>query len=185
VHAPRFSPDGTHVAFVSNDEGNPEIYVMPATGGTPQRVTFLGSTMVSTDVWSADGTEIFFVANAGSWYERETRPMASTRRRTVRELGLGHAKSFSFGPREEPSSAQRGRSGALEALSRRHRGEIWIDATGSGEFERLKLPDGNPTWPMWIASASFFSPTRGIGTSIPARSIVAADVTRQTHEGEY
>jgi tricorn protease len=184
---PRFSPDGTHVAFVSNDEGNPEIYVMPATGGTPQRVTFLGSTMVSTDVWSADGTEIFFVANAGSWYERETRPMAVPRDGgPVRELGLGHAKSFSFGPR---GGTVIGRNADDPARWKRYRGgtagEIWIDATGSGEFERLKLPDGNPTWPMWIGERIFFlADHEGIG-NVYSCALDGTDVTRQTHEGEY
>jgi tricorn protease len=36
---PRFSPDGRQVAFTSQYDGNTEVYVMPAEGGTPKRLT--------------------------------------------------------------------------------------------------------------------------------------------------
>src|SRR5213082_4268340 len=36
---PRFSPDGTQLAFTSQYDGNTEVYVMPAEGGAPQRLT--------------------------------------------------------------------------------------------------------------------------------------------------
>ena len=35
----RFSPDGTQIAFTSQYDGNTEVYVMPAEGGTPKRLT--------------------------------------------------------------------------------------------------------------------------------------------------
>ncbi|MGA7356594.1 MAG: hypothetical protein WBW76_14280, partial [Candidatus Cybelea sp.] len=66
---PRLSPDGAWVAFISTDEGNPELYVMPARGGEPRRLTFLGATQAWTTGWSADGSEIYFAANPTTWYE--------------------------------------------------------------------------------------------------------------------
>jgi tricorn protease len=36
---PRFSADGTQLAFTSQYDGNTEVYVMPAEGGTPKRLT--------------------------------------------------------------------------------------------------------------------------------------------------
>jgi len=35
----RFSPDGTQIAFTSHYDGNTEVYVMPAEGGRPKRLT--------------------------------------------------------------------------------------------------------------------------------------------------
>ena len=35
---PRFSPDGKQIAFTSQYDGNTEVYVMPAEGGTPKRL---------------------------------------------------------------------------------------------------------------------------------------------------
>src|SRR5213596_3854071 len=37
---PRFSPDGTQLAFTSQYDGNTEVYLMPADGGLPRRLTF-------------------------------------------------------------------------------------------------------------------------------------------------
>jgi tricorn protease len=36
---PHFSPDGTQIAFTSQYDGNTEVYVMPAEGGEPKRLT--------------------------------------------------------------------------------------------------------------------------------------------------
>ena len=117
---PRLSPDGEWIAFVSTDEGNPELYVMPARGGEPRRLTFLGATLAWTTGWSEDGSEIYFVANPTTWYEGETRPFAISRDGGApRELNLGHARSLSFGPRGRLAI---GRNAADPARWKRYRG---------------------------------------------------------------
>jgi len=37
---PRFSPDGRELAFTAQYDGNTEVYLMPAEGGTPKRLTY-------------------------------------------------------------------------------------------------------------------------------------------------
>ncbi len=36
----RFSPDGRQIAFTGQYDGNPEVFIMPAEGGTPKRITY-------------------------------------------------------------------------------------------------------------------------------------------------
>ena len=37
---PHFSPDGNYVAFTGQYDGNTDVYVMPANGGEPKRLTY-------------------------------------------------------------------------------------------------------------------------------------------------
>ena len=62
---PRFSPDGTQVAFSSNRTGNADIYVMPIEGGTPRQLTFntTGDTLAN---WTPDGEHILFASSRGT-----------------------------------------------------------------------------------------------------------------------
>src|SRR5438552_3444672 len=46
---PRFSPDGKHIAFTGQYDGNTEVYLMPAEGGKPKRLTY-SATLVRDDV---------------------------------------------------------------------------------------------------------------------------------------
>lgn len=184
---PRLSPDGSTIAFVSNDDGNPEVYVMPSGGGQPKRITYLGSTVAHVVGWSADGREIHFVANPTAWYEGETRPFAvAADGGTARELRMGHARSFSFG---SDGTIAIGRNANDPARWKRYRGgtagEIWIDAHATGEFDRLPLPDGNPTAPMVVGDRIYFlSDHEGIA-NIYSCAYDGSDVTRATHEAEY
>ncbi len=184
---PRFSPDGAWIAFVSTDEGNPELYVMPSRGGEPRRLTFLGAALAWTTGWSADGNDIYFVANPTTWYEGETRPFAISRDGgTPRELNIGHARALSFGPQGRLAI---GRNAADPARWKRYRGgtsgEIWIDSAGTGTFERLALPDGNPCWPIWIGDRIYFlADHEGIG-NLYSYALNGRGILRHTHENEY
>jgi len=37
---PAFSPDGNWVAFTGEYDGNPDVFVVPAAGGLPKRLTY-------------------------------------------------------------------------------------------------------------------------------------------------
>jgi tricorn protease len=184
---PRLLPDGVWVAFFSTDEGNPELYVMPARGGEPRRLTFLGASLAWTTGWSDDGSEIYFVANSSTWYEGETRPFAIAREGgTPRELNLGHARALSQGPGGRLAI---GRNAADPARWKRYRGgtsgEIWVDAHGTNTFARLPLPDGNPCWPMWIAERIYFLADHEGIANIYSVTLDGSDIRRHTHEDEY
>ncbi len=51
---PTFSPDGSHVAFVSNRGGSWGIWVVPVSGGTPQQVIAIGANLPN---WLEQGIE--------------------------------------------------------------------------------------------------------------------------------
>ncbi len=71
--APRWSPDGTRLAFLSEREPHQkaQLYVMPANGGEPVRLTDLPNG-VSDPVWSPDGIHLAFIARVGGWQEPES-----------------------------------------------------------------------------------------------------------------
>ena len=67
----RFSPDGSQIAFTGNYDGNTEVYVMPAQGGEPKRLTYtatLGRDDVSDRMgpnnivtgWTPDGKNVIY-----------------------------------------------------------------------------------------------------------------------------
>jgi tricorn protease len=56
---PKFSADGSKIAFVGNYDGNRDLYVVPVEGGVPTRVTHHPSAETLCD-WTPDGKLLFF-----------------------------------------------------------------------------------------------------------------------------
>jgi imidazolonepropionase-like amidohydrolase/Tol biopolymer transport system component len=56
---PRFSPDGRSIAFISDRDGVPNVWLMDPDGGNPRQVSREGEREVNSPEWSADGEYIF------------------------------------------------------------------------------------------------------------------------------
>ncbi len=73
---PRFSPDGTQIAFIGEYDGNREIYVVPNTGGEPKRITYsmdipgvadrMGPDKIIMQ-WTNDGKKILYRSRHEMW----------------------------------------------------------------------------------------------------------------------
>jgi WD40-like Beta Propeller Repeat len=62
---PRWSPDGSRIAFDSNIEGEFEIYTIAVNGGTPKRLTKMAESNVIPS-WSRDSQWIYFASRPWS-----------------------------------------------------------------------------------------------------------------------
>ena len=165
VSRPLFSPDGSQIAFVGREEGQSEIYVMPALGGPARRLTFMGGSLCLTAGWTRDG-KIIFADNAGHWYLRFTHLYTvDTEGHMPEQLNYGLARAIAF---SEKGGVLLGRNTDDPARWKRYRGgtagQIWIDEQGSGDFRPLIGIDGNLASPMWIHERIYFiSDHEGIG----------------------
>ena len=60
-YSPRWSPDGKKLAFISDRDDSPQIYLMPGDGGEAERLT-QGKNAIRWLDWSPDGKKIAFIA---------------------------------------------------------------------------------------------------------------------------
>ncbi|HVN53785.1 MAG TPA: S41 family peptidase [Anaerolineaceae bacterium] len=165
VSSPSLSPDGRWLAFVGREDGQAEIYRMPAQGGPAQRMTYLGSSNIQTAGWTPDG-KIAFASNAAQPFAAmlclyTLDPEGGAPRR----IQVGPARAIAFGPHGERVI---GRNTSDPARWKRYRGgtagQIWIDPEGAGNFQPLIELKGNLTSPMWIGNRVYFlSDHEGVG----------------------
>ena len=66
-YAPAFSPDGSKVAFIRSSGSGvaSDVFVVPASGGEPRRLTFDNTATEGTLAWTADGRDIVFSSIRG------------------------------------------------------------------------------------------------------------------------
>ncbi len=187
VSQPALSPNGEWLAFVGCEDGENEVYVMPAMGGAPKRLTYLGS---GTTVlgWTPDGEKIIFASNAGQHFFRVT-PLytISLNGGCPEKLPFGPARAVSFGADKGVVLGRR----ANDLYSwKRYRGgragDIWIDQKGHGKFKLLlKNMKHNLANPIWLAERIYFlSDHEGIG-NLYSCDLDGEDLKRHTHHEDY
>ncbi len=147
---PRFSPDGEHVAFVGNYDGNRDIYRVPVAGGLPERLTHHPAAERLSD-WTVDGDLLFSARGLGG------HPREESTWRIGPDGGLPAALPMPYG-----ANATIDKSGTWVAYTpmqrdgrtwKRYRGgmasDIWLLNLETGESRRVTDFDGTDSFPMW------------------------------------
>ncbi|EIM04860.1 MULTISPECIES: Tol-Pal system beta propeller repeat protein TolB [Rhodanobacter] len=135
---PVWAPDGQSIYFTSDRSGRPQIYQVPASGGTPQRISFQGQSNLNADV-SYDGKQIAMVQGNGNVY-----------RIAIMDRSLGDQVRFlSPGPIDESPSFAPNASMLLYAATEGRRGVLYAVSADGLVRQRLVLSDGDVREPAW------------------------------------
>ncbi len=153
VTTPYFSSDGKWIAFTGREEGNPEVYVIPSSGGKEKRITYLGSSVCVVAGWHDN--KIIFATNYTQPFKRITELWEiSIDGKDLKKLPYGYARNVSFG-----KGVVVGRNTADPATWKRYKGgragEILISSDGKN-FTKLIDLKGNFANPMWIGERIYF-----------------------------
>ncbi|HEX3151633.1 MAG TPA: S41 family peptidase [Gemmataceae bacterium] len=164
--SPRFSPDGKEIAFISDREGSPQIFVMSATGGTPTQMTFHSTWTGGTDratgytlyEWTPDGKG-WLVGTQWDhgWGRRNNDRLQIVRRcddadkRPAPELLFDdYAQNGTLSPdgktvlfnREGPEWWRKGYAGSQST-------QMWSFDRDAKTFARVATGDFDSRWPMF------------------------------------
>ncbi len=150
---PRFSPDGSQIAFSSNREGNYDVYVVSAKGGKPRQLTFHSADDFVTG-WTPDGKRILFSSTRGNG----AFPSVATLFTISVDGGMEQPVPTDWGSwgSYSPDGAKLAFTRHPGVWSRKHyRGsysaDLWLMDVGEKTFTRLGGDDyaGNCLWPMY------------------------------------
>jgi tricorn protease len=158
-HNPHFSPDGSLIAFTGDYDGTPGVYVVPAAGGVPRRLTYhpADSNVVG---WTPDGREILFsssrAAFASGVVELFTVPLTGG---FATPLPLVRAAEGSLSP--DGSRIAYVPNIQWQRAWKRYRGgqtrPIWIAKLSDSSIEaRIPRDNSNDFNPMWVGETVYF-----------------------------
>jgi tricorn protease len=165
----RFSPDGKTLAFTGQYDGNTEVYVMPAEGGTPKRLTYT-ATLERDDVSDRMGPNNIVMA----WRDNETVVYRSRRTQwnpfkgelTLAKVGGGIPETLPLPRGGWCSFSPDGKRLAYNRVFRefrtwkRYRGgqadEIWLYDFESAATTKLTSDPAQDIFPMWHGDRIYF-----------------------------
>jgi tricorn protease len=165
---PHFSPDGSMIAFTAEYDGNTDVYMIPATGGSPKRLTYhpAGDYVQG---WTPEGRVLFRSS-------REARPTKTNRFFTIGLDGkLPEAMSIPRAAYGEVSPD--GKHVAYIPITswdpewRNYRGgqamPVWIVNLNSLELTRTTQKDGERHLdPVWVGNTVFYISERDYTANI-------------------
>ena len=184
VVRPKFSPDGRWIAFTrlqQTDQGTTaDVYVIPAGGGEPRRITYFGTPFTRAVGWTPDGKVLVysdFKMPFPQWRELYAVSLTGVYER----LNLGPATALVYG---DGGVVILGRNNYDLPYWKRYRGGtrgvLWISRDGGRTFQKfLDLP-GNITSPMLAGGRVYFiSDHEGVG-NLYSVDLNGGDLRRHT-----
>jgi tricorn protease len=186
---PRFSPDGSLLAFTGRYEGNTDVYVVPVAGGVPRRLTYhpgedraLGFTpdgkavlfSSAREVHTARYTQLFTVPVEGGFPTRL--PIPNATKAAISPDG----KTTAYVPIAEAFNQWKRYRGGTAA-------RILLFDNASYAAEQVPQPAGrcNDTDPVWIGDRLYFRSDRDGEFNLYAFDRATKAVTRLTTHDDF
>jgi len=154
---PVFSPDGSLIAFTGRYDGNTDVFVMPATGGVPKRLTWHPADDVVVG-WTPDGKRILFSSSraAYAWFTELFTVDLDGRFPQRIDLPMGSEAAFS-GDGSQLAYVPTERA---FTVWKRYRGgqttPIWIATLATGQVVKVPRDNSNDFNPMWMGGKVYF-----------------------------
>ncbi|MEH6537614.1 MAG: PDZ domain-containing protein [Psychroserpens sp.] len=160
---PRFSPDGTMIAYTANYNGNNDVYIINSSGGIPKRLTFHGMNDRVLG-WTPDGNSVLFASSRESGRQRYNQfyTVSITGGPPVKlDVPYGEYASFS---KNGKKIAYTDRS-RVQRNWKRYRGgtapDIHIFDLNSYQTENITTNSANDELPMWIGESIYYMSDNG------------------------
>ncbi len=154
---PRFSPDGSLIAFTGEYDGNVDVFVVPAAGGVPRRLTWHPGPDTALG-WTPDGKQVLFrspratdtrlrrlftLAPDGAFPSEVPLPMADD------ACYSPDGKRLVYNPLPRAFDAwKRYRGGRTSAL--------WIADLADARLEKIPRDNSNDFNAMWVGDQVYF-----------------------------
>ncbi|NIM49837.1 MAG: hypothetical protein GTN62_06210 [Gemmatimonadales bacterium] len=166
--SPAYSPDGSRIAFVTDRDGNFEVYVVDAVGSNVQRLTTSPATE-GYPAWSPDGRQIFYQSDAdGTMQIWAMNADGSNQRQLTRAAGVN----------QQPAVSPDGNTVAF-ASTRDGNYEIYLMNLDGANQRNFTLSQANETAPAWMGDSAiaFVREDRSGGT--PTRMVTRMNFARE------
>ncbi len=154
---PIFSPDGSMVAFTGTYDHNTDVYVVPADGGQPRRLTFHPGPDVAVG-WTPNGKDILFRSHRYSYSDPNQLYTVPVTGGFPKELPLSKAEDGSYSPDGSHLAYVPGFQ--WEAFWKGYKGgqhtQIWIARLSDSHTIRIPDLDSNENDPMWVGNTVYF-----------------------------
>ena len=142
---PRWSPDGSRVAFISDKSGEDEVWVVAQDGsGTPEQLTSGGKAFRYAPEWAPDGKRIAFADKDGKVYvltvaDKKVAEIADSRR--------GQIRDYAWSPRGNHLAFSMPNENGFNSI------HIW--SAGDGQVHRVTEEFFNATGPAWDPQGNY------------------------------
>ena len=142
---PRWSPDGSRIAFISDKSGEEEVWVVAQDGTTPaEQVTTGGKAFRYAPEWAPDGKRIAFGDKDGKIF---VLTLADKKLTEIIDSPRGQIRDYAWSPR--------GNHLAFSVANDTGFRSIYIWSAGDGQLHKITDPSFNANGPAWDPQGNY------------------------------
>lgn len=196
---PRFSHDGSKIAFTGQYDGNTEVFVIPATGGEPKRITYtptltrddLADRMGPNNIvmgWTPDDQHVIYRGRGTTFNDFKGKVYLAP-------LSGDLSKELPFSVASWTSYSEDGSKIALNRVFREFRtwkyytggmaDDIWLFDTKTGKTDNISNNKAQDVFPMYYKDKVYYVSDRGRTANLFEYNTTTQQTRQVTQFKEY